>query len=688
MDDIQRQVRIAIFLILVIFPFGIFGFMLIENFTFLESTWLTVVTLTTIGYGDIAARTPEGQIFTIILVLSGLGALTFFLQSSFALVFSPALRDLRQRRRDQRAIDELKNHYIICGMGEMVDKTVGYLLQSAEIRQHLNQELAYRPIDNFLGRIFGKNKVDKPSRFRTFVHDFILFFIRRFRQEETLLDLIVVVTQDSQYAGHLRSAGLLVIEGDPADDRTLLKSGVLRAQAMMVMLDSDTESLLTVLTANNLNPTLYVTAATLEEDLMQKMTRAGANAVIAPFDVAGQFLNNATLRPAVNDFFNGILFDLATQYQITQLHLWDDSPWIGQRISELNLKERYDTGIIGVKLEDGTFMYAPSDDYILKEEEVLLAVAPATNVPAIQIECHENTQENIRLPLWQRLVDTVSPPSSETQYTLLEAEEAIEEMSNHFIICGTDRVARNSVKKLDPSRPFVIISDDNGVTKELLQRGFRVIHGDPTNEETLRKAGTHRAQAIMVSIDSRANSVLTVLNCRALSKRLLITATANSDDMIDKLTRAGADRVVSPFHVSAQFVLLSTTRPDISAFLQYVLYNYRTGLETADLHMEEDSPWIGDTIESLKLDRLFNAGVIGIRQADKESYIYAPPHDYVISAHEVLIVVTPMKYFDEIRATAHGSATKRPKTLRHRDKIQQSGTWTRDMIKELIQDRT
>ena len=197
--------------------------------------------------------------------------------------------------------------------------------------------------------------------------------------------------------------------------------------------------------------------------------------------------------------------------------------------------------------------------------------------------------------------------------------------------------------------------------KKLIKRGFKVIHGNPTHEETLLKAGINRAQAIMVAIDDKAAAVVTVLTCRTLSRRLLITATANSDDMIDKLTRAGADRVVSPFHVAAQFVLLSTTRPEISAFIEYVLFNYQTGLETADLHMEDDSPWIGDTIESLRLDRLFRAGVIGIRLADGETYIYAPSAQHVIQPQEVLIVVTPMTYFDEMRAAAHGSTTKRPK---------------------------
>jgi voltage-gated potassium channel len=257
------------------------------------------------------------------------------------------------------------------------------------------------------------------------------------------------------------------------------------------------------------------------------------------------------------------------------------------------------------------------------------------------------------------------PPRESTRppYSLVEAEKAIEEMSAHFVICGTGRVARNAISKLDPERPFVIVSYDNTFTAELLRRGFRVVHGNPTSEQTLRKARVDHALAIMVSIEDEADRILTILTCRSLSKRLLITATADADHMIPKLHRAGADRVASPFRIGAQFVLLATTRPAVSDFFQYVLYNYQAGIETTELYMQDDSPWIGSKIEDLRLDRLFRAGVIGVRLANGQ-FLYAPPADYVIREQEVLIVVTPMVHSDELRLTAHGSASKRPHTLR------------------------
>lgn len=685
MEDLQRQLRIAMIAILIIIPLGVLGFMIIEQKDPLQAVWITIITLTSIGYGDDYARSTAGKMFTILLVLVGMGAILFALQTSFALFASPALREARQRRRTQYMIEKLENHYIICGTGELVDKTINYLLAFAQNRHKHDQERIYQPVDQFLDSIFGDDDHGHHVRMRRVMRAIYLVIMAPFYRRQNILDAVVVVTQNKSYGDHLRANGFLVIEGDATDESILINAGIIRAQAIMVLLENDTESLLTVLTANKLNTNVYITAATLEEHLAPKVAQVGANSVIAPYETAGQFLNNATLRPAVSHFFGKLLFEDANRMRFIQLIITPASPWIGLRLGALRLREGYRAGVIGVRLNDGSYIYAPDDDFLVKESETLLVAVHNSMADDLYRAANPNLQGWLIRPDGWRVTQSLStgaPPPSEITYDLDTSAETIAQMSQHFIICGSSRVARNAINKLNPERPFVVISDDAKFSDDLLKRGFRVVQGNPTQEETLRKAGVERAQAIMISIEDRAESVVTVLTCRALSKRLLITATANTDDMIDKLRRAGADSVVSPFHVAAQFVLLATTRPEISDFMKSVLFNYETGLETTELYMENDSPWIGETIESLRLERLFRAGVIGIRGADRETYLYAPPKDYVIQAQEVLIVITPMNYSDELLASAHGSFRRRPTTLRR--KVLQSGTWSRDMIKEIM----
>ena len=684
MNDVRRQFRAATILILIIVPIGIAGYMLLEEKSLFESIYLTIITLTTIGYGDITPATEIGKAFTLGLVFTGLGALAFFLSSSFALLFSADAMARRHRFRIRQKIDNLDSHYIICGTGELVDKTIGYVLHGAQIRRSRHQDAVFQPMETLLNRVLGKSKPGRLTGLRRFIRRLFILYHDYFVEHTTLLDLIVVVTEDTEYAERLRSAGILVIDGDPTDDDSLLAAGIARATAIMVMLNQDTESLLTVLTARNLNRRLYVTAAVVEEELKLKMIKAGANIVLAPYEVAAQFLNSATLRPAVNDFFNSILFDQETNHQITQLELEDDSPWIGKRIRELELRSKYDAGVIGIRLETGDFMHAPGGNRILCEDEILLGVAPGQNIPRLQQECRPAGRNEMRFATFQRLVQVREIKSLDKTMSLADCEAKIASMSKHFVICGDDQIIQSAVRFLDPSRPFVLLTSDESLAQRWLKRGFSVIHGNPTRENVLKKAGVDRAQALMISTQDKAAAVLTVLSSRSISKPLLISVTATTDDMIEKLKRSGADRVVSPFHVAAQFVLLSTTRPEIADFMQHVLYNEITGLETAELYMEDDSPWIGQCIRDLALSIRYRAGVIGIRHSKSTNFLYAPPLDYVIQPHEVLIVITPMQFFDEMRARATGHKDKRPATLRLNVDMLTSGTWSRDMIRELI----
>lgn len=660
-QDTRRQLRIALIAISIIVPTGVIGYMIIEKLSLLNAIWMTVVTLATIGYGDIVPQTSLGRVFTLILVVGGLGTFAFAAQAAFAFFVSPGMRAIRQANQADRKIKTLRNHYIICGEGEMIDKIIGFLLQRMELYKEQQQERFNSAID----RILGSSDTVLLRVMRRLMRNFALFFVHRVKVDTSLMD-IVVITQNPIYADALHSRGLIALQDDPTDDRVLRRAGLMHAQSMVVMLETDTETLMTVLTAKSRNPNIYITAATQDQGMEQKMLRVGANSVIAPYEVASQFLNNATLRPAVNDFFNNVLFDYRASTQIIQLQLNEDSPWIEQRLRDLKLKARHEAGVIAVRQEDGSYHYAPNEDYVLQPNEVLLVVTLGTKIPILQLECHPDNPSAPASVNWQRLQFTRLPPPPGKIYSPEEAEEAVREMSEHYIICGHGAIIRNAINKLDPARPFVIVSSDDTMTADLFRRGFRVIHGDPTHDQTLRKAGADRALAIMISIEDNADNVLTILNSRTLSKRLLITSTANTDDIIPKLRRAGADRVVSTLRIAAQFVMLAATRPIVNDFMHYVLYNYHTGLETTELYMQDNSPWIGKTVADLALWPIFRAGIIGIRMANGR-FIYAPPETYIIKDHEVLIVITPMSNSDDLRHAAHGGTTKRPRTLRAQD---------------------
>lgn len=683
MQDLQQQFRVAILTLLIIIPIGILGFMILENLNFLDSIWLTVVTLTTVGYGDIHAVTVSGRIFTMFLILIGMGAILFALQSSFALFASPALQDRRRNRRTFKLISNLHHHYIICGEGELVNKTISYLLHNTD---HADPSKTKRSAFTRWINTSNSNQGNL-NWLREQIRLGLLPIIKRIHPSQSILDSIVIITEDKNYGDYIREAGFLVINGKPSDEHILTRAGLNKARALIVMIENDTETVLTVLTAHSISPTLDITAAILEEQLQTKLARVGANTVIAPYAIAGQYLNNATLRPAVNDFFSSILFKHDPKHRFIRLTLWDDSQWIGKTLGQINLFQRYQANVLSIISESGNYICTLDENYRLSSYETVLVVLPETMILRITEECRNGTFHDDHEVLWHPISYNTTPRKSDTKYTLPEAEDAIKDMQNHFILCGHDRIAQNAIRDLNPERPFVAISDNEEHVQELLERGFRVIYGNPTLESTLKRANIQEAQAIMVAIPESADAVLTVLIARALSNRLLITATANSDNIIDKLQLAGADRVVSPFHVASRYIITSTLQPELTGFMHHVLFNYYTQLETTELYMETDSPWINKKISQLGLQKNYNASIIGIRKAGSDNFVYAPPSDYIISKMEVLVIVTPMEHADALRELAHGGSEKRPATLRVRASTQKSDVFSGDYIDKLLKEK-
>ncbi|MBL8164958.1 MAG: potassium channel protein, partial [Anaerolineae bacterium] len=436
--ETQRQLRIAIAAIIVIISIGVLGFILIEGLSFLDAIWLTIITLATIGYGDIYARTEGGRIFTVLLILFGIGAVAYGLQATATFFFSPIVRDLRARRRTQSKINRLRDHFIICGAGPIMEHAANNLLEAARRRRVVQRESIYYPVDNLLDRIFGDDALGHFPVLRGIMRRIFMAFVWLLHRGDTILDIIVIVTPSHEYAQFLRENSIIVIEGDPTNDSILKRAGIDHAHTMMIMLEQDTEALLTVLTARALNPNIDITAGTLDEALAVKMVRVGANGVIAPYEVAGRFLNNATLRPAVNEFFNTLLFNPHADTQTTQLLLWEQSPWVGRTISSLQLRDRFQANVIGLRKTSGHYVYAPAEDYLLEEGEVLIAIAPGHVIPALHRDCRDQRKGRPQAATWQRLpVPSALPVVERRIYSLDECSAAVEAMSGHFIICAS-----------------------------------------------------------------------------------------------------------------------------------------------------------------------------------------------------------------------------------------------------------
>ncbi|HID69249.1 MAG TPA: potassium channel protein, partial [Desulfobacterales bacterium] len=230
--DIRRKIILSLFLTSFFLGVGTVGYVVIEHYTPLEAIYMAVITITTVGYGEIHALSEAGRVFTIFLLLFGVGSLAFaahaFTESMIARASSP----VRGKRVMGKKISRLKGHTIICGHGRVGGAAADHLAQS--------------------GRSF------------------------------------VILENSIEKSNYLREHGVLCITGDATSEKTLISAGIKSAGSLLALLNSDPDNLFTVLTARELNPTLHIVARSESASAESKILRAGADSIISPYASAGR----------------------------------------------------------------------------------------------------------------------------------------------------------------------------------------------------------------------------------------------------------------------------------------------------------------------------------------------------------------------------------------------------------------
>ena len=228
-----------------IFCFGVAGYMLIEGWTFLESLYMTVITLATVGYGEVQELDGAGRVFTIGLIFAGVGWVGVTLAMFTQAVQEGALGERGRRRRMQRRISEMRNHYIVCGFGRV-------------------------------GRVIVKEMNEEHVPF-------------------------VVIDRDPAAEETLIEHGFSFVIGNPANDDALKLTGVERARCLVSAVDDDADNAYITLTARSLNPDIFIVARAAGEATEQHLYRAGADRVVLPAVTGGHDMAHQALHRRVID---------------------------------------------------------------------------------------------------------------------------------------------------------------------------------------------------------------------------------------------------------------------------------------------------------------------------------------------------------------------------------------------------
>jgi voltage-gated potassium channel len=304
---------------LVLLAAGTLGYMVIEGDSFFDALYMTVITLTTVGYGEHPKPlSDQGRLFTVWLLLGGVFTLFWAAGEMIRAIVSGEMQGILERRRMERSLAELHNHLIVCGYGR-----VGKLV------------------------------------------------CREFSQQK--LDFVVISANEDLLSTFNLDSGI-AIQGDATSDELLRRAGVERARALVAVAGSDADNLYITMSARLLNERLFIVARAEEEHAAQKLHRAGANRVVAPYVIGGSRVAHAVLRPTVVDFI-----ELATrtehfELQIEQISIGASSELAQQTLAASLLHKQYGIFIVAIKKASGQMVYNPPGNTVMEAGDTLIAL--------------------------------------------------------------------------------------------------------------------------------------------------------------------------------------------------------------------------------------------------------------------------------------------------------------------------
>lgn len=331
--DPVRHLKVSIIVLALLITLGIAGYMGIEGWNFLDSLYMTIITLATVGFKEVNTLSDHGKIFTMLLIVLGVSVLGYIVGSLVQIMFEGQIQRIVGRKKVEKKIEALRNHYIVCGFGRM-------------------------------GALICREFFAKPLPF-------------------------VVVEKDTDVIDKLEAEGYLYLRGDATDDDTLLKAGIKRAKGLISVVASDTENVYITLTARGLNPDLFILARSGDEGSDIKLKRAGASKVVSPYLIGGNRMAQAVLRPNVVDFIEIATGREHLELQMEEIIIPDDSGFIGETLVSSGFRKETGVMIVGIKKSNGSMVFNPESHTTIEKQDTLIVLGQPVAIGKLEylVQC-------------------------------------------------------------------------------------------------------------------------------------------------------------------------------------------------------------------------------------------------------------------------------------------------------------
>ena len=314
----------SIILTVALILIGTGGYMIIEGWPFSDAIYMTIITLATVGYGEVHQVSGGGRIFTIFLIVSGVGYFMYVVGLLVQFLVEDRIRVILGRRKLDKQIARLKDHYIICGYGR-------------------------------IGRVL--------AHFLT----------------ERYLNVVIIEKNESRQAA-MDDDGVLYLLGEATDENLLLRAGIKDAKGLITAVATDADNVFLTLIAKHLNPGLFIVARAIQNTAKRTLEAAGANKVISPYDLGARRMAHAILRPTVIKFLELAFADDSTDIQVEEIRVRSTSQLLNVALKDSGIRQKLDLIILTIKKADGTMIFNPKADTRMETDDTLVVVGQPKSV--------------------------------------------------------------------------------------------------------------------------------------------------------------------------------------------------------------------------------------------------------------------------------------------------------------------